>query len=851
MSLLQNEDFTIWQLRTSYLSAIKDGIGDRLINVNDSVLNAPGFRAAGWLAATTSPTTQEQGSLVKRTYSPPIPTTATVASEYYHFARHNHGDPNEEDRLSVGDDGDEDEGGMVTGGGGGSTYVFGAKHHGRGARKNRRRDRPMQRQGEGDDEDSSDLSDDSDEEGDVGRAAQQIKFSKMPVRDRSGSLPIHDHREGPESAAPSARHPSANNGYRRSSVGVVETATKGRPRGDTVTSSDLSEGDNPALFKKRQIQFSSRHQLIEEPEDDDDDDENDENSGLHPGGLNDQDDDSVAGSVDSALSSDFGATAGSASLLGNVELNNTLGSSLAIMHKLPNTSSQGASPKKSKTTLPDLQELPPPRPISTLQPISLLSKELNARKVVPSNPVERFAALWGGDSSNSSNALSIKIYAPFSEDPEEPFNMPILRESRDQDQTRPVTVTEAIGLALWRYLKEDLEPSIEPKNLSVNRWTLRMVEDGEVDYDFPALNRNLPLADFTSNNNRAAGTRGRMRGKQYDEFALVEASDAEFAENCRLYPKFNPEPVAESNNEGSSTLQPPNSIPPQMRAGAAAPRPNPILGKPFSSALDHNTLTPADMPVPTYHATPRLGVQKTLKVRFINIEASSQTTTVNTATDSYIAEILDSVCKRWGLDKANYLLKVKGTNTVAPLDRTVEVLGNVTELDVVRRRFGAGATFAGSPGSSSPNAPLQIDNSTLAAAKKGKRGHQTLQPLLQPQKQDLVGGYYRRYYVYRKQSMSFTASNQKVLILDNDYLHIMPSDAAKGMVDNTGKTRSINFNDIVGSKVSRRHPKSFRVVVLRGTDAHEQKRYDFEARNESEAAEIVGEIKKNMEHFRV
>lgn len=159
--------FTIWQLRTSYLSAIKDGIGDRLISVNDSVLNAPGFRAAGWLP--TSPTAQEQGSLVKRTYSPPIPTTATVASEYYRFARHHHGDQNEEDRLSVGDDGDEDEGGMVTGGGGGSTYVFGAKHHGRGARKHRRRDRQIQRQGEGEDEDSSDLSDDSDEDGDVGR----------------------------------------------------------------------------------------------------------------------------------------------------------------------------------------------------------------------------------------------------------------------------------------------------------------------------------------------------------------------------------------------------------------------------------------------------------------------------------------------------------------------------------------------------------------------------------------------------------------------------------------------------------------------------------------------------------
>ncbi|EED15506.1 stress activated MAP kinase interacting protein, putative [Talaromyces stipitatus ATCC 10500] len=844
MSLLQSEDFTIWQLRTSYLSTIKDGIGDRLINVNNSALNTPGFRAAGWVptSGSATTTTQESGSLVKRTYSPPIPTTANVASEYYRFARHT--ELNDGDGLSI-DDADEDEGGMVTGGGGGSTYALGIKHHGKSARKNRRRDRQVpviQRVGEGEDEDSSDLSDESDEEGDFTRAAQQIKFSKMPVRNRAGSLPIEDGRDTPEEVPAAGPDTAFDRGFRRSSMGAVEVA-QGRPRGDTVTSSDMSEGDNPALFRRRQIQFSSQHQVIEEPADD-----GEANSEAQSGNTGDQDEDSAGASVDSDLSSDFGVTAGSASLFAGAALNDTLDSSPAMMHKLPNASSQGASPRKAKPATPSLQELPPPRPISTLQPVSLLSKELNARKAVPTNPIERFAPLYAADSNT---ALNIKIYAPFSEDPETPFNMPIFRESRDQGRTGPVTVAEAIGLALLRYIKEGIKPPIGGSKLNVNRWTLRMVEDGEVDYDFPALGRHLPLADFTSNNNRAVGMRGRSRGKQYDEFALVEATDAEFEENSRLYPKFNPEPVAETNEAASSNPQTPGTTTPQTKAMPSAVRMNPILGQPFSSALNGTTLKPADMPAPTSHATPRLGVQKTLKVRFVNIEGSTQTTTVNTATDSYIAEILDSVCKRWGLDKGNYLLKIQGTNTVAPLDRTVEVLGNISDLDVVRRRFGAGASFAGSPGSASPNAPLQINNPSLAPSKKGKRGHQMLHPLAQPQKQDLVGGYYRRYYVYRKQSMSFTASNQRVLVLDTDYLHVMPGETAKGVFDTTGKTRSINFNDIIGTKVSRRHPKSFQVVVLRGTDAHEQKRYDFEARNEAEAAEIVGEIKKNMEQYRV
>lgn len=171
--------FTIWQLRTSYLSAIKDGIGDRLININNSVLNTPGFRAAGWVPATTGTTTQDSGSVVKRTYSPPIPTTANVASEYYRFARHT--ELNDGDALSL-YDGDEDEGGMVTGGGGGSTYAIGIKHHGKSARKHRRRDRQVpviQRAGEGEDEDSSDLSEESDEEGDFTRFVSLSSFLKV------------------------------------------------------------------------------------------------------------------------------------------------------------------------------------------------------------------------------------------------------------------------------------------------------------------------------------------------------------------------------------------------------------------------------------------------------------------------------------------------------------------------------------------------------------------------------------------------------------------------------------------------------------------------------------------------
>ncbi|KAJ5175873.1 uncharacterized protein N7482_001750 [Penicillium canariense] len=847
MSLLHNEDFTIWQLRSTYLSTIKDGIGDRLINVNNSVLNTPGFRAAGWSSASTS------NAQIKRTHSPPIPTTAAVSSEYYRLAVRDANAARVEVQGLGLEDGEDDEGGMVTG----KSHVDGAgrRHHGRTGKKKGRRDRHQeaQRQAEVEDDDSSDLSDDSDEDGDsMHSTVDQIKFSKMPLRrDRADSSPIRslDQRERPEVTITSPSTQNVVGHYRTGSLGTAVSSKEQRPRRDTTTSSDLStdnEVDTHGYHQPGQVQFSTTDQVVERPR------RRRERTGSRGADsimledLHEQDEDSGAESVGSALSSEFDATAGSGSLLlAGVGMTGS-SSPMALMHKLPSGTGPSAntSPRKSKTPAPELHDLPPPRPISRVQPVSLLTKQLTSRKRAPSNPVERFMVLSG---RGLVDPLYLKIYVPFSLDPDEPLDLPVIRESKLAEQPAPITVAETIGLALWKYSEDSREPSLERDRLTVNRWALRMVDDGEVEYDFPALGRTLPMTDFTSNNNQAAKARGRSRGKPYDEFALVEASNAEFEENERLYPQYSGS-LGSDDGDQQTNLAVPRAPPAQPASPAKTTmgRVNPILGQPFSSALNDNTLTPADRPVvPVSHATPRLGVSKTLKIRFINLEASAHVTTFNTFSDSYIAEILDSVCKRWGLDKGNYLLKVMGSNTIVPLDRTVEALGNITELDLVRRRFGHGPlAMGGSPGSSSPNAPLMVDSNNPTAVKKGKKSNLPSSS----QKQDLIGGYYRRYHVFRKQPMSFTASNHRILTFDNDYMHIMAGDTGKTV--SNSKTRSISFNEVVGSKVSRRHPKSFRVVVLRGNDATEQKRYDFEARNPLEAIEIVDEIKKNMQHYR-
>jgi len=117
------------------LSNINDGIGERLINVDNSILNDPSFRAAGWSATAAD---------IKRTYSPPIPTA--ISSDYFAAP------PRSAGLAPAGFNDEEEEGGMVTGGG--STDTVGP---GPNVRRRRRREQY-------DEDDSSDLSDESDDD---------------------------------------------------------------------------------------------------------------------------------------------------------------------------------------------------------------------------------------------------------------------------------------------------------------------------------------------------------------------------------------------------------------------------------------------------------------------------------------------------------------------------------------------------------------------------------------------------------------------------------------------------------------------------------------------------------------
>jgi target of rapamycin complex 2 subunit MAPKAP1 len=224
------------------------------------------------------------------------------------------------------------------------------------------------------------------------------------------------------------------------------------------------------------------------------------------------------------------------------------------------------------------------------------------------------------------------------------------------------------------------------------------------------------------------------------------------------------------------------------------------------------------------------------------------------------------------LDKALYILKVHGTQTVAPSDRTVEALGEKLHLDLVRRRFigagiggGDGVLFglglSGSPGSSSPNAPLELHpplGSTPGSGGGKKRGTAKTSAPGGIQKFDAsaltsttfntllaTGGDFggKKYSVLRKQPLSFAPSHPRTLIITPEYLQILPA-APDSLAAPSGKVTNVPMTSIIGVKVSRKHPKMVRVLVYR---EKETKRYDFEASSRDEASAIMVDVRRGIE----
>jgi hypothetical protein len=144
------------------------------------------------------------------------------------------------------------------------------------------------------------------------------------------------------------------------------------------------------------------------------------------------------------------------------------------------------------------------------------------------------------------------------------------------------------------------------------------------------------------------------------------------------------------------------------------------------------------------------------------------------------------------------------------LDRTVASLGNITDLDLYRRRFATdGPLMAGSLSSSSPRPHLFTENASWTKGKKSKLlGTHPLAKEVAKQEELGVAPNYKKYTVWRKQPMRLLS--EKLFAIDGEYVHIMPASGGK-LADADGKSTTVHFSNVVGCKVSRKHPTNFKV----------------------------------------
>ncbi|KAK7031268.1 Component of a membrane-bound complex containing the Tor2p kinase [Paramarasmius palmivorus] len=438
-------------------------------------------------------------------------------------------------------------------------------------------------------------------------------------------------------------------------------------------------------------------------------------------------------------------------------------------------------------------------PTTSSQPASSSSITSNeilfARKrVAPIRPMKSALSEMLAASSSSSNNPFSETYAAISG-----RGRPA-GKALDLNVRKDATVEEVIGFALWSYweegwlpkldegLNEEKDPEKWEVRMSAVGWVLRMTEeDGEVDDDFPQLER-YP-------NSTQMG------------FAVIEATPAQIAQNKILETKIQRRPSRTAKKPGvdksASTLN--------------LPLPPGIIGSASTSALAASALG-GSVPLSTSLGPSQQGPQMFLRIRIADTaDAGHFMTTIPVFPGMYMQEVLEAVCrKRQMANPMEYALLLADNQRIfIPLDRTVASLQGKRELVLVKKsvlpQMGVDVLRAGR--TTDPNASIFKRMSDTPEVKLSAALDYTAA--------------YKKYTVYRKLPM-LVARQERTLAIDGGYVHILPTSsnkAAKAMFDN-GRTTSFHIKSISECQQSTKSPYTFKLVLNRASG---DKRYYFEA----------------------
>ncbi|CAO1613477.1 unnamed protein product [Sympodiomycopsis kandeliae] len=482
---------------------------------------------------------------------------------------------------------------------------------------------------------------------------------------------------------------------------------------------------------------------------------------------------------------------------------------------------------------------------------SALSALLQKQSVEPENPFAHFyAGIAGRNAQGRSGSMRIDMYFPWAtatsgttsaSSPNGAVSVEARSKCLRLDVRKDATMEELIGYGLYCYVEEGWSPAPEDggdpdQRLSTTGWILRIVEDGEIDDDYPAIDRSLIVGKFGQ-----------------DEFAIVVASAQQAKQNEATQGSVNRRvsrltaPLAQPRPQhlnsaavasSPSSLAPPPAVPGAAAAAAGvtggrlgAPRGGPTGGGPnnitATQAPAGSLISVAGTPIIASSVLSKSTAAANSGI-FLRVAVTPNAqvrykTTLNVPSETYLADVLDLICKKRSLANPDeWAFVVPDKNIVVPLDRTVESLQGSHDLALVKRStLGAqGDQAALASQSTNPNASIF------------KRLSEPAQPRYNAAKD--VTSTYKSWTVNRKMPM-FVGRHERTLTIDGDWIHIIPTDTRAFYAH----AASFPILDVVSCKQSLKMPQNFKLIFSREND---QKRYDLEAEDSKQAADIAFEI---------
>lgn len=478
--------------------------------------------------------------------------------------------------------------------------------------------------------------------------------------------------------------------------------------------------------------------------------------------------------------------------------------------------------------------------------VSALSAMLQKQGDQPENPFAHFyAGIAGRNANPTAGVMNIDMTYPWAKDTSDVKSVrsPSGAVAADSPAKtlklavrKDATMEELIGYGLYCFVEEGWAPALEDggppeTRLSTLGWVLRIVEDGEIDDDYPAIDRSLIVGKFGQ-----------------DEFAIVDASPQQVKQNeaamgtvkrraSRLTASTAGPPVTAIPTGTAAPAGPSAALapPPPAAAGAAAAAAGATGGRlgaapdaPVTPAAPAGSLiSVAGTPI---IASSALGKTNTavssgifLRVAVTPNAQVRYKTTLNVPSETYLADVLDLICKKRRLANPDeWAFVVPDQSIVVPLDRTVESLQGSHDLALVKR-----STLGAQGGQA-----VLASQSTNPNASIFKRLSEPAQPRYNAAK-DITSSY-KSWTVNRKMPM-FVGRHERTLTIDGDWIHIIPTDTRAFYAH----AASFPILDVVSCKQSTKLPQNFKLIFSRDND---KKRFDLEAEDSKQAADIAFEI---------